>query len=241
LSSQIIPKHRKPRIDTIKKYLDNKIPIILVSTQVVEAGVDLDFSIAIRDIGPIDSVVQTAGRCNRNGLRTKEESPFFIYRIVDENDSELAKKIYGRISIDIANELISKEMDLSRLLLHYYNEMKRRRSSSKSESIKNIIKSLNYDDIQREFNLIENNFRFPIFIEFDDEAEHILSSFIELSQQQRPTRSQMISTRHKMEHFMIGISEKDINRINPEIISGIYVMKRSQVNHFYDEMKGLVI
>ncbi len=49
LSSQIIPKHRAPRIDTIKQNLLNSEPIILISTQVVEAGVDLDFDMAVRD------------------------------------------------------------------------------------------------------------------------------------------------------------------------------------------------
>ena len=66
LSSQVIPKHRGPRIDQIK---NRRRPIMLVSTQVIEAGVDLDFDIVIRDIGPIDSIVQSSGRCNRNGKR----------------------------------------------------------------------------------------------------------------------------------------------------------------------------
>jgi CRISPR-associated endonuclease/helicase Cas3 len=63
LSSQVIPKHRRPRINHIKHQLDdnNNKKVILVTTQVVEAGVDLDFDIAVRDIGPIDSIVQTAG------------------------------------------------------------------------------------------------------------------------------------------------------------------------------------
>ena len=66
LSSQVIPIHRKPRIEEISYRLKKLEPIILVTTQVVEAGLDLDFNIALRDIGPIDSIIQTAGRCNRN-------------------------------------------------------------------------------------------------------------------------------------------------------------------------------
>jgi CRISPR-associated endonuclease/helicase Cas3 len=54
LSSQVIPKHRGPRIDQIK---NRRRPIVLVSTQVIETGVDLGFDILIRDIGPIDSIV----------------------------------------------------------------------------------------------------------------------------------------------------------------------------------------
>ena len=69
LSSQIIPKHRGPRIEQIKHRLERSETIVLVSTQVIEAGVDLDFNVAIRYIGPIDSIIQAAGRCNRNGKR----------------------------------------------------------------------------------------------------------------------------------------------------------------------------
>jgi CRISPR-associated endonuclease/helicase Cas3 len=113
LSSQVIPKHRGPRIDQIK---NQRKPIVLVSTQVIESGVDLDFDIVIRDIGPIDSIVQTSGRCNRNGKRKATDSPFFIYRIVGDNNNDIAKRIYGRVSIEIAKTLLNTNSDILELV-----------------------------------------------------------------------------------------------------------------------------
>jgi CRISPR-associated endonuclease/helicase Cas3 len=117
LSSQIIPKHRRPRISEIKERLEPKSlkRIILVTTQVIEAGVDFDFDIAIRDIAPIDSIVQTAGRCNRNGKRNANESPFYIYRLVDDKSGhniDFAKYVYGEVSIDIAQSLLNTEKNI---------------------------------------------------------------------------------------------------------------------------------
>lgn len=65
LSASIIPRDRKERLKMLKE-LDE---YVLVSTQVVEAGVDIDNDIVIRDIGPWDSIVQCAGRCNRNNKK----------------------------------------------------------------------------------------------------------------------------------------------------------------------------
>ena len=87
-SQSVIPIHR---IDLIKQKLEKSEPLILISTQVIEAGTDLDFNVAVRDIGPIDSIVQTAGRCNRNG-NCDTQSPFYSYRVVDEGGHQLAKK-----------------------------------------------------------------------------------------------------------------------------------------------------
>ena len=68
-----------------------------------------------------------------------------------------------------------------------------------------------------------------------------ISSFLRLSQEERPPRSKIISLRHLMQHYMIGVSERDIKIINPENISGLYVLKRRGADTYYDKMKGLVI
>lgn len=71
LSTSMCPAHRMKVLDEVKRCLDpgNPSPVICVSTQLIEAGVDVDFGSAIRYLAGLDSVAQTAGRCNRNGLR----------------------------------------------------------------------------------------------------------------------------------------------------------------------------
>ena len=69
LSARMCPAHRQEKLAEIRRRLDPKInqPCRLVSTQLIEAGVDVDFPIAFRALGPLDSLIQTAGRCNREG------------------------------------------------------------------------------------------------------------------------------------------------------------------------------
>lgn len=65
LNTNFIPKHRAGILSQVKKRLKQKQKTILVSTQVVEAGVDLDFDFGIREFAPLYSMIQTAGRVNR--------------------------------------------------------------------------------------------------------------------------------------------------------------------------------
>ena len=67
LSTWMYPAHRLQVLDEVIKRLDSGEPCFLVSTQCIEAGVDVDFPAAWRAFGPYDSIVQAAGRCNRNG------------------------------------------------------------------------------------------------------------------------------------------------------------------------------
>lgn len=65
LSTAMCAQHRLDIIEKIQHYLEGDAPIICVSTQLVEAGVDLDFKRVVRSYVGIDSIVQAAGRCNR--------------------------------------------------------------------------------------------------------------------------------------------------------------------------------
>ncbi len=67
LSAGMCPAHRLDQLETIKAHLLESKPVICVSTQLIEAGVDISFGSAIRALAGLDSIAQTAGRCNRHG------------------------------------------------------------------------------------------------------------------------------------------------------------------------------
>ncbi len=73
LSTSMCPAHRMDILEEIKQCLEKKEKIICVSTQLIEAGVNIDFNTAIRYIAGLDSIAQAAGRCNRNGEMTDSE------------------------------------------------------------------------------------------------------------------------------------------------------------------------
>ena len=72
LSTRLYAVHRKSIIDDIRRALSGREKIIVVSTQLIEAGIDFDFSCVVRSLAGMDSIVQAAGRCTRDGLRGVE-------------------------------------------------------------------------------------------------------------------------------------------------------------------------
>lgn len=85
LTTRLYAAHRKSIIDDIRKALAGREKIIVVSTQLIEAGIDFDFSCVVRSLAGMDSIVQAAGRCNREGLRGVETT--YIVNPCDELES----------------------------------------------------------------------------------------------------------------------------------------------------------
>lgn len=89
LNTHFTPNDRIEKIRIAKERLDNNKRIILVSTQLIEAGVDIDFPVLYRDIAILPSIVQSAGRCNRNGKLSSGKVVLFNLNNRDKNRAEL--------------------------------------------------------------------------------------------------------------------------------------------------------
>ena len=80
LSTLLYPAHRKALLEDIKKRLKAGLPCRVVSTSLIEAGVDVDFPAVFREEAGLDSILQAAGRCNREGKRKATESVVTIFQ-----------------------------------------------------------------------------------------------------------------------------------------------------------------
>ncbi len=184
LSTNVIPLQREERINEIKKLLKGKKKVILVSTQVVEAGVDLDFDKVYRDIAPLDSIVQVAGRCNRNGrFELGEEEVVFL----KQGDVYFSYLIYGSTLIGITRELLDREYEedeYKELSEKYFFKVKEYKSFKKSKDVlKDILNLRSCADghsIASDFKLIkELPIYTDIFVEINEKAREIYKEFEE--------------------------------------------------------------
>ncbi|MDY0191315.1 MAG: CRISPR-associated helicase Cas3' [Desulfuromonas sp.] len=82
LSALMHPQHRTEKLQKIRELLDDGLPCRVISTQLIEAGVDVDFPCVFRAVAGIDSIAQAAGRCNRNG-RSKIPLQVNIFNFTD--------------------------------------------------------------------------------------------------------------------------------------------------------------
>ena len=89
LSAGMCMAHRRKVLESLQVALDKKQRIICISTQVIEAGVDISFNCVIRLLAGLDNIVQSAGRCNRNA-ETPEAVPVYVVRCEDERLTHLA-------------------------------------------------------------------------------------------------------------------------------------------------------
>lgn len=132
LSSYVIPFERLDRIERIK----SSKRALVITTQCIEAGVDVDMDYVIRDFGPLDSIIQVAGRCNREG--EKGTKIVEVVRLYDSEaksnfcpSGEFNAMVYDPLAIDATIKIFDGreeilENQIFDLAKEYFNELKRK-------------------------------------------------------------------------------------------------------------------
>jgi len=248
LSTHITPKERRQRIEEIKK---GKYRIV-ISTQLVEAGVDVDFDVVVRDFAPLDSINQSAGRCNRNG---KRKGLVLIVSLTDSKGKKYASYIYDPVLLDITEKILIKKQEIRekeflKLVEEYYAMIQEKTTQATSKEILEAVCRLRYDRDEDEnrdlsvsdFKLIEEDYpKTDVFIEIDEEAEKIWNEykFIINSDDKYKKKQAFDGIKSDFYSYVISIPQRVQNI--PEIIGGIGYIKKSLLNDYYERETGFKI
>lgn len=132
LSTNQCPAHRKQILDEVRQCLKDKKPVLCVSTQLIEAGVDVSFATVIRFFAGLDSIAQAAGRCNRHGeLKDKNGEPIkgqvYVLNPTQEStgmlkEIETGKEKAHRVFSEIPSTNILSPEAISRYFQYYFFE-----------------------------------------------------------------------------------------------------------------------
>ncbi|GFR35131.1 CRISPR-associated helicase Cas3' [Thermobrachium celere] len=248
LSTNLVPKHRRDRIIEVSERLKKGDNIILVSTQVVEAGVDFDFDVVIRDLAPLDCIIQCAGRCNRNGK--KEVGEVYVYKMLDEKGELFSKHVYGNTSVNITKELIENreviyEKDYYNLINKYFREVVKNKQKDASKGYIESIKRLNFTGEDKyavgKFSLIENNPGYiDVFVEVDDEAVDILNRYFEILsiKNYEKRREEYLKIKNDLNKYFISVPSKMFKRFEDRY--GILVLPKIAIQDNYDMNTGFI-
>ena len=138
LSTNQCAAHRKAIFNTIKARLENKQPVICISTQLIEAGVDISMACVIRALGGLDSIAQAAGRCNRHGEK-EGKGQVWVLNLQEQDftlilpDIQAGKTHAERVFRDFAGQEILQPAAMQRYFEYYFYQ----RSDEMSYSVKN--------------------------------------------------------------------------------------------------------
>src|SRR5690606_19486709 len=115
LNTHFTPQDRLAKIEEVKCLLPNE-KVILISTQLIEAGVDIDFPLVYRDLCPLPSLIQSAGRCNRN--KKYDFGTVYLIQLINRNNKYSSELIYrndAKLFLDFIREKIKGEIEEKQL------------------------------------------------------------------------------------------------------------------------------
>ncbi len=243
-AEQISPDHYlsrgiryKDRKEIIKK-ISNEKEGITVSTQVLEAGVDLSFDVIYRELAPLDSIIQVMGRLNR-------ELTYNFPKLIIFNAKEKSVRPYSDLEISITKKILDSferegilADDLITGLGRYYNEYFSRNAEikSKNESLDYYIKSLSFDAINERINeVLSSEKEISVLIPDENNLDKVLA---DLKNNKKIDSNQIAEMTADMP---FGAIESYRDLFDEELYErGVYVPKdKNSLQLLYDKKYGL--
>lgn len=170
LSTRMTPEHRTKVLDEIRTRLRQDETCRVVSTSLIEAGVDVDFPEVWREMAGLDSILQAAGRCNREGLRDASESEVVVFSLPDGVPKGMQP---NAVAAEIAMEG-ADHIDESAVIQRYFDQLYWQKGDQAMD-MKDMMKLCarpNMESIAKAFHLIESD-TLTVYIPTDDNADDI--------------------------------------------------------------------
>lgn len=156
LSTRLTPKDRRRRIEEIRTTLEEGRPCFILTTQLVEAGVDLSVDVVDRDLAPLDSIIQSAGRCNRHG--GEQTGVVNLWELTD-GTQKLWQRVYDPFLIDATRRVLSgmatvEEKDFLGLGKRYFKEV---HDYGEAIAVDTLLTEGKFSEAEEKFKLIDDD------------------------------------------------------------------------------------
>lgn len=188
LSTFLTPFERKRIIERIKsKKAEGGVkPNIIISTQLIEAGVDLSVHTVFRVLAPLDSIIQAAGRANRYNELGKI-SEVFIY-LIEGKMEQLSERIYGPALLEKTKQVLEKietveERNYLDLIEAYFKKIRQRADGMESQLYKDLC-LLNFQKVGN-FEFIEERRTESVFIQLNEEAKSVWEEYVAIEKNEQ--------------------------------------------------------
>ena len=157
LSTMMTPADRRQTLAEIRRRLAENLPCRVVSTSLIEAGVDVDFPIVWREEAGLDSILQAAGRCNREGTRKREKSIVTVFQSDNPPPRLFRQAIAGSAEVFRTQQDISSPQAI-RQYFEFYRQIK----GEEASDLHHILPQLSRDTIPirsvaEQFRLIDSD------------------------------------------------------------------------------------